>query len=89
MSVLIRTVVALPLLMFLVIVGWMSVLVVDPIAAVVLDNDAVHSVGFAEPIITMISLGLRFVLPGIGLAVIVWWVFGTIRTDQRQTTVRR
>ncbi|AXR80711.1 hypothetical protein [Natrarchaeobaculum sulfurireducens] len=81
MSVLIRTVVALPLLVFLSIVGWMLFIVLDPIMAEVLASEAADNVGFLDPVTTVVRLGVRFVLPGIALAIAVWWIFGAIRTD--------
>jgi hypothetical protein len=82
MSVLIRTVVALPLLVFFSITAWFGWVFLDPMVAA-FDDAATGGYGMMEAIYLLISIGFRFVFPGLAVVVVGWWVFGTIRVDAR------
>jgi uncharacterized membrane protein len=86
MSMLIRSIVAIPLLLILALVAWLLGALIDPFAAAVLaevDN------GFGEAGETAIRIGIRYTLPGLGVAVIAWWIFGTLVQDERRGVQRR
>jgi len=83
MSVLIRSIVAIPLLALLAIVSWMLGAVVDPLAAEILAVPAVERT-FGPAAAKSIRAGVRYVLPGLGLIVAGWWVFGEIARDERR-----
>ena len=83
MSIIIRSVVAIPLLVFLTLISWMGWVFLDPFIAEILAQSE-DGPGFAEPALMAMSLGFRFVLPGMAVAIIGWWIFGAIHIDQRQ-----
>jgi len=87
MSVLIRTVVAIPLLVFFTLMSWLGWVLLDPLAG---ELEAVASTGFGfDEVFLLISIAFRFIMPGLAVVVIAWWIFGTIRTDARFREVRR
>jgi len=85
MSVLLRSLVAIPLLFLLVIVTWVTGQVIPPIAEEVLAVEAVSVVGFDVGAETLLTVGLAYV-PGLfGLVIVGWWIFGALQTDYRGT----
>lgn len=89
MGVLLRGIVAVPLLFVIVVVEYYLGVIVPPIADIVLASDAVHSVGFASGAKIILMMGLRFVGALLGLVVVLWWIFGSLRRDVRATGGRR
>lgn len=80
MGIIVRTVVALPLLVFFSLTAWLGWTLVDPFLAEIA-AEASDSLGIMDPVLMLISLVFRFAFPGLALAVIFWWVFGAIRVD--------
>lgn len=87
MSVLIRAIVAIPLLLLLVIMAWITGIVIGPFAGAVFD--VAGGTAFIGPVTLVVQVGVRFVLAGLGLAVAVWWIFGSLRQDRHHAVHRR
>lgn len=88
MSMLVRTIVAVPLLVFFTLVSWLGWTFLDPFAAAI-DNATTDPLGMVDAVYLLMSLSFRFVIPGLAVVVIGWWLFGAIRTDARFRTRRR
>lgn len=80
---LLRSVVALPLLFLLVVLEYALGLVIPPLTSHVLAREAVQNT-FAGPLDGVLFIGLRLVPVLLGLVVVAWWIFGSIRDDVRQ-----
>lgn len=85
---LIRTVVAIPLLVFFSILSWVGWTFIDPFAAAV-ESHGTDTLGMLDAVYLLISLSFRFVIPGLAVVVIGWWIFGAIRVDARFRRTRR
>lgn len=89
-NALVRTIVAIPLFLLLVITSWVMGMIVPPIASEVLSRQAVQEVGFAAGLDVILKVGLRWGLPVLGLVIGLWWVFGGLGRDVRdQRRARR
>jgi hypothetical protein len=81
MSIIIRTVVAIPLLVFFSLTSWLGWTLLDPLAG---EIEAAASTGFGfDPLFLLIGIAFRFVFPAFAVVTIAWWIFGTIRSDAR------
>jgi len=81
MSILIRTVVAIPLLVFFTLTSWLGWVLLDPLAG---EFESQASTGFGfDAVFLLIGIAFRFVFPALAVVVIAWWIFGTIRSDAR------
>jgi len=81
MSIIIRTVVAIPLLVFFSLTSWLGWVLLDPLAGEI-EATASSQFGF-DAVFLLIGIAFRFVFPALAVVVIAWWIFGTIRTDAR------
>lgn len=77
---LIATVVFILILLFVMAVGFT---LMDPIYNNVIDTGLMTDLGWGAPQnVVMLFAGIGLI--GLGLAVVVWWIFGWIREDVRQ-----
>lgn len=81
MSMLIRSVVAVPILVFFSLMSWLGWVIIDPIAAETLN--ATGGSTMAGNALLLVSLVFRFIFPALAVIVVGWWIFGEIRTDAR------
>jgi len=81
MSILIRTVVAIPLLVFFTLTSWLGWVLLDPLAGE-FESQASTTFGF-DAVFLLIGIAFRFVFPALAVVVVAWWIFGTIRSDAR------
>lgn len=89
MGILARTVVTIPILAILIILGWVTPIAVSPIVEHISGMEAVSVLGwdFAVDVVVRIGVGLFLViLAGIS---VLWWIFGSIREDVYVRDVRR
>lgn len=82
MSMIVRTVVAIPFIVFLSLTAWFGWVLLDPLMASMLDVSDAPS-AWNDGMFRMVQIGFLFVLPGLGVVILAWWVFGSIREDAR------
>lgn len=80
MSMIIRTVVAIPLLVFFTLMSWFGWQFLDPLATEMADAGSAQY-GMFDAVWLLVSLVFQYAFPMLAVVVVGWWIFGAIRTD--------
>lgn len=72
-------------MLVIIFVGWVGVVLIDPIYNSVIDTSLMSRLGWGAPQDT-VYLFMTLAAAGLLLTVIVWWIASPIRDDVRQST---